>query len=41
VKNSSKEQQSGWNVSFWFAVTSPLLGIVLAVVILAVFQPST
>lgn len=30
-------QDSGWSVSFWFAVTSPLLGAILAILALATF----
>ncbi len=29
MKTNSIAQESGWNVSFWFAVSSPLLGILL------------
>jgi len=30
---------SGWSVSFWFAVTSPLIGVLLGILALAIFQP--
>ena len=29
MKTNSIAQDSGWNVSFWFAVSSPLLGVLL------------
>jgi RsiW-degrading membrane proteinase PrsW (M82 family) len=29
MKTSPTVEDSGWNVSFWFAVTSPLLGVLL------------
>jgi len=32
-------QDSGWSVSFWFAVTSPLLGFLLGILALAIFRP--
>jgi hypothetical protein len=32
-------QRSGWDVSFWFAISSPLLGILLAILALAIFRP--
>jgi hypothetical protein len=30
-------QDSGWNVSFWFAVISPCSGLLLATIALAIF----
>jgi hypothetical protein len=30
-------EDSGWNFSFWFAVSSPLLGVLLAFLALAIF----
>jgi len=30
---------SGWDVSFWFAVSSPLLGVLLGILALAIFRP--
>jgi hypothetical protein len=30
---------SDWNISFWFAVLSPLFGILLAIIALAIFHP--
>jgi hypothetical protein len=39
VKTNLIAQDSGWNVSFWFAVSSPLLGILLAIIALAIFRP--
>jgi len=32
VKANSTTQDWGWNVSFWFAVSSPLLGILLGII---------
>ena len=29
MKTNSIAQESGWRVSFWFAVSSPLLGVLL------------
>jgi hypothetical protein len=31
-------RQSGWNVPFWFAVSSPLLGVLVALLALAIFS---
>jgi len=39
MKTISFTQESDWNVSFWFAVTSPLLGALLGILALAIFQP--
>jgi len=39
VNTNLTAQDSGWNVSFWFAVLSPLLGILLAIIALAIFRP--
>jgi hypothetical protein len=39
VKTISFSQEPGWNLSFWFAVTSPLIGVLLAILALAAFQP--
>src|SRR5260370_40706899 len=33
-----KAQGSGWNVSFWFALSSPLLGIVAAAIFLSMIE---
>ena len=30
-------QESGWRVSFWFAVSSPLIGVLLAFLAAAIF----
>jgi len=32
-------QGSGWKISFWFAVLSPLFGILLAIIALTIFRP--
>jgi hypothetical protein len=37
MKTNPIAQDSGWNFSFWFAVSSPLLGVLLAMVALAIF----
>ncbi len=39
MKTNSILQGSGWNMSFWFAVSSPLLGVLLAILALAIFRP--
>jgi hypothetical protein len=28
---------SGWNISFWFALSSPLLGVLLGILAAAIF----
>ena len=33
-----KAQGSGWNVSFWFALSSPLLGVVAAAIFLSMIE---
>ena len=33
-----KAQGSGWNVTFWFALSSPLLGIVAAAIFLSMIE---
>jgi hypothetical protein len=30
--------QSGWDLPFWFAVSSPLLGVLVALLALAIFS---
>ena len=37
MKTNPIAQDSGWNFSFWFAVSSPLLGVLLALLALAIF----
>jgi hypothetical protein len=37
VKTNQTAQNSGWDVSFWFAVSSPLLGVLLAILGLVIF----
>ena len=37
MKTNSIAQESGWNVSFWFAVSSPLLGVLLGILAAAIF----
>ena len=32
MKTNPTARDSGWDVSFWFAVSSPLLGVLLAIV---------
>jgi hypothetical protein len=34
-------QDSGWDVCFWFAVSSPLLGVLLGFVAAAIFLSMT
>jgi hypothetical protein len=37
MKTNPIAEDSGWNFSFWFAVSSPLLGVLLAMLALAIF----
>jgi hypothetical protein len=37
MKTTAKK--SDWDVSFWFAVSSPLLGVLVALIALAIFRP--
>jgi hypothetical protein len=37
MKTNPSAQDSGWNVSFWFAVSSPLLGVLLGILAAAIF----
>ena len=37
MKTTKTAKDSGWEVPFWFAVSSPLLGVLLAIVVLAIF----
>jgi hypothetical protein len=37
MKTNPIAEDSGWDFSFWFAVSSPLLGVLLAIVALAIF----
>jgi hypothetical protein len=39
MKRNSTIQDTGWNVSFWFAITSPLFGVLFAIITLAIFRP--
>ena len=39
MKPNQTDQNSGWNLSFWFAVTTPLLGVLLAILALVIFRP--
>jgi hypothetical protein len=39
MKTNHTHPDSGWDISFWFAVTSPLLGVLLAILALAIFRP--
>ena len=34
----STDKDSGWDFFFWFAVSSPLLGLLVAIVALAIVQ---
>ena len=38
MKTNSIAQESGWNVSFWFAVLSPLIGVALGFAAAAVIE---
>jgi hypothetical protein len=37
VKTNAIAQESGWDVSFWFAILSPLLGVLLGLLAAAIF----
>ena len=37
VKTNAIPKASGWRVSFWFAVSSPLIGVLLAFLAAAIF----
>jgi hypothetical protein len=36
MKTNTISQESGWRVSFWFAVSSPLLGVLLGLLAAAI-----
>lgn len=37
MKANPRVQGSGWDVSFWFAVSSPFLGLLLGILALVTF----
>jgi len=37
MKTNRSAQGSGWNVSFWFALSSPLLGVLVGILAAAIF----
>ena len=37
MKTNAIAQESGWRVSFWFAISSPLLGVLLGLLAAAIF----
>ena len=37
MKRNPTAEESGWRVSFWFAVSSPLIGVLLAFLAAAIF----
>ena len=37
MKTNPSAQGPGWNVSFWFAVSSPLLGVLVGLLAAAIF----
>jgi hypothetical protein len=37
MKTNAIAQDSGWDVSFWFAISSPLLGVLLGILAAAIF----
>jgi len=37
MKTNPIAQESGWNVSFWFALSSPLLGVLVGFLAAAIF----
>jgi hypothetical protein len=38
IKPNRIAQKSGWNLSCWLAVTTPLLGVLLAILGLVIFR---
>ena len=38
MKRNSKPENREWNVSFWFAVLSPLIGVALGFVAAAIVE---
>ncbi|MEY2527889.1 MAG: hypothetical protein QOE73_2660 [Verrucomicrobiota bacterium] len=38
MKTNKTAKDLAWDVSFWFAVSSPLLGVLLAILALAIFS---
>ena len=37
MKTNAIAEDSGWDVSFWFAISSPLLGVLLGLLAAAIF----
>jgi hypothetical protein len=37
MKTNPTAKESGWRVSFWFAVSSPLLGVLVGILAAAIF----
>jgi hypothetical protein len=37
MKTKPTAKESDWNVSFWFALSSPLLGVLLGILAAAIF----
>jgi hypothetical protein len=37
MKTNAIAEDSGWDISFWFAVSSPLLGVLLGLLAAAIF----
>jgi hypothetical protein len=37
VKINAIAEDSGWDVSFWFAISSPLLGVLLGLLAAVIF----
>jgi hypothetical protein len=37
MKTNAIAQDSGWDFSFWFAISSPLLGVLLGFLAAAIF----
>jgi hypothetical protein len=38
MKTNPTAQESGWHISFWFAASSPLIGVLLAILALAILR---
>ncbi|PYJ41028.1 MAG: hypothetical protein DME80_14435 [Verrucomicrobia bacterium] len=41
MKTNPTAQESGWRVSFWFALSSPLIGVLLAFLAVAATDSET
>jgi hypothetical protein len=37
MKRNPRTKDAGWNISFWFAVSSPAIGVLVAILALLIF----